>query len=188
MSSGRMQWMEMERILEIYEVNTTSKKNLQNCHNIYPGYFYRFQIQKERRMHSIRLRTSDAEWNRLKNAVLTFQGWVNNQTKFEDLNVSRTNHDLNFSSRLVLTGYSESYFKNFRFTSNEWFRICEILVFAYHDECGHPEVPLHGHVKFESGDTKAIYRCDDGQMKSIGIVFRDTGMDPSRFVRNNSFE
>jgi len=158
--------VEIVRIYQIYTGNTGNtwnRKNLNTYQNIYPGYIYRFQIEKERRLHSIRLRTSHDTWNSFKAAVLTFQGWNIDRSKLEDLNVSRTNHELNFSSSFVLTGYSESYHvKNLNFTSDNWFRIYEIVLFAYHDECGHPEVPLHGNVKFESGDTKAIYRCGDG--------------------------
>ena len=163
--------MEIVRILELNENNQT--KNLNTYLNIYPGYFYGFQIQKERRLHSIRLRTSQDTWNSFKKAVVIFQAWYNDPSKFEDFNVSRTNRQLNYSSSFVLTGYSESYnFKNFRFESNEWFRIYEIALFAYHDECGYPEVPLHGHVQFEPGDTKAIYLCDDGYHLASNISIR----------------
>jgi len=63
----------------------------------------------------------------------------------------------------VLTGYSKSYhFKDFQIKSNDWFYICEIVLFAYYDECGIPEVPLHGQVEYKPGDTEATYRCDDG--------------------------
>jgi Sushi repeat (SCR repeat) len=154
--------VEIVRIFELYEQYQRNTINLKNCQEIYSGYSYRFQIEKERRLHSIRLRTTYDTWNSLKKAELIFQGWIKDRYKFENLNVSRTDHELNFSSSLVLNGSSDIYLKSFRVTSNAWFRICEIVLLPYHDVCGHPEIPLHGNVAYKPGDAKAIYRCDDG--------------------------
>jgi Sushi repeat (SCR repeat) len=154
--------VEIERISDIFEETTMNSKDLKYCLYIESKYFYSFQIQKERRLHSIRLRTTFHNWNRLEKTVLTFYGRKNNPLKWENLNISRKNHELDFSSSLVLNGYSNYHFKKFSFASNIWIYICEIELIVYHDECGQPEVPLHGHVQFETDDTQAIYRCDDG--------------------------
>jgi Sushi repeat (SCR repeat) len=130
--------------------------------NIDSTFSYKFKIEKKRRLHSIHLRTTISYWNRLKNAALTFQGRKNVQSRWESLNVNRRNHERDFSSSFLLTGYSNNHFKCLSFTSNTWVSIYEILLFAYHDECGHPEVPLHGYVKYKPDDNEAIYRCDDG--------------------------
>jgi Sushi repeat (SCR repeat) len=156
--------VEIEKIYQIYEEYARSKMDLKSCPYIYPKYFYGFQIQKERRLHSIRLRTTHDDWYRLQNKDLTFQGRKNDQSKWENFNLDiGTSNELVFPSNPVLIDHSNSgHFKNIRLTPNTGAYICEIILFAYHDECGHPEVPLHGHVQFEPGEAKAIYRCDDG--------------------------
>jgi Sushi repeat (SCR repeat) len=155
--------VEMGRIYDIFDEVTRTVKDLKNCPYMETKYFYSFQIQKERRLRSIRLRTTFDNRNRLEAAVFTFQGRKNNKFKWENLNISRSNEELDSSLVVVLTIHSNSYhFKNFILTSNDWFRICEIVLFAYHDECGHPEVPLHCHVQFETDYTRATYRCDEG--------------------------
>jgi len=155
--------VEIIRISVIYEGNGWYPNDLRSgCRNIYTGYSYQFVIKKERRLHSIQIRTISF-WNNLKNAVLTFQGWKKDRSERENIKVTRTNHELNFSSSFALTDFSKSYhFKYFSFASNAWVYICEILLFAYHDECGHPEFPLNGRVQWKPDDTEAIYRCEDG--------------------------
>ena len=135
---------------------------LYTCQYIESGYSYIFEIGGERRLHRIQLRVESADWDRFKNAALSFQGLKNDQSKWENLDVTRTNHEIHSSSILVLNKYSNSYhLKKLIFKSNKWFRVCEIVLFSYHDECGHPEVPLNGRVQWKPDDTKATYRCDD---------------------------
>ena len=164
--------VEIVQIFQIYENKTRNTKNLKNCQKINSGYFYRFEIEKERRLHSIRLRTAADDWNSFENAALTIKGRKNDQSQWEHLDVTRTN--LVPYPSFAFTDYSKNYyFKHFILTSNNWsFKICEIVLFAYLDECGHPEVPLHGHVHFEPGDTKATYRCDDGYHLASNISNR----------------
>ena len=167
--------VEIKPISELYGSNA-SLIDLSRCQEIKSGYSYKFEIEKERRLHSIPVRAATFDWNSFKNAALTIEGRKNDQSKWELLNVTRTNLVPDSNSSFVLTGYSKNYFKlfkNFRLTSNNWsFYICKITLFAYHDECGHPEAPLHGHVQFEPGDTKATYRCDDGYQLNVPYDIR----------------
>ena len=155
--------VEIKWISEFYESNVYLRALRSGCQYIDPRYSYRFEIEKERRLHSIRVKAVAKDWNSFENAALTIEGRKNDQSKWENLVVTRTNLVPHSSSSFVLTGYLKNYpFKNFLLTSNNWsFYICEIVLLVYHDECGHPEVPLNGRVQWKPDDTKATYRCDD---------------------------
>jgi Sushi repeat (SCR repeat) len=155
--------VEIVNISRIFEKETRNTKDFRSgCQIINNTNFYKFQIEKERRLHSIRLRTTSADWQYFERAVFTFEGWNNDQSKWKKLNIHRANREHDFSANLVLNKYSIYRYKTLSFTFNIWVVICEIRLFAYHEECGRPEIPLHGHVQLESDDTKAIYWCDDG--------------------------
>jgi Sushi repeat (SCR repeat) len=188
--------VEIMRISVITEGNAWSPKDLKSgCQYINTGYSYQFEIEEERRLHSIHIRTTISYWNHLKKAALTFQGRKKDRSERENLKVTRTNHELNFSSSFVLTDFSKSYhFKYFSFASNAWVYICEIVLFAYHDECGHPEVPLNGRVQWKPDDTEAIYRCEDGYQLDSNYSTRHciqgqwNGSQPICIRLNNFFD
>jgi Sushi repeat (SCR repeat) len=168
--------VEMKRIHKIYE---NKKENIIflgcDCQYIHSGHTYQFEIEEEWPLHSFYLRIKNDSWNAFKNAVLTLKGRKNDQSEWKNFKVTQKNFDIRFSSNLVLTNYSRSsknHWKDFLFTSNYRFEICKIVLLAYHDECGHPEVPLHGNVAFNPGDTEAIYWCDDGYQLSAPYDIR----------------
>ena len=74
---------------------------------------------------------------------------------------------LNSSGFFLIMGQetAESKWKSVLVTINsnmEGVQLCEIEIFALADQCGHPEIPLNGHVQWKSSDLTAIYNCNPG--------------------------
>ena len=114
--------VEIKPISKLYGSNA-SLIDLSRCQEIKSGCSYKFEIEKERRLHSIPVRAATFDWNSFKNAALTIEGRKNDQSKWELLNVTRTNLVPDSNSSFVLTGYSKNYFKLFKI-SGLWIRIC----------------------------------------------------------------
>jgi Sushi repeat (SCR repeat) len=167
--------VEIKRINKIYEGRFKLNLN-RKCHDVEPGKVYKFKMENGRRLHAIRLTIEPRYWDQpqLFDPLFSIRGRV---TEWQNLTGNWINHGyVHFtvhSSILELTDDQKNvYFQRIELVSKAEIYICKIELMTYHDECGHPEVPLNGSVKWNLGNTEAIYRCDDGYQLSAPYDIR----------------
>ena len=127
-----------------------------------------------RRLHGIQFTAINDPCFKLENMAWTIEGQRTDQSGWEYLRIERTEFYHTREHRMILVYFDGSiYFKNLRLFINHFhFQVCNVELLVFHDECGHPEVPLNGWVQWNPGDTEAIYRCDDGYRLNVPSATR----------------
>ena len=162
------------RINRIYKGKDNLNLN-KKCQDVEPGKAYKFKMENGRRLHAIRLTIEPRYWDQpqLFDPLFSIKGRVSEwQNLIGTWNNNEHNHGyVHFtvhSSILELTDHQKNvYFQKIMLVSKAEIYICKIELMTYHDECGHPEVPLNGRVQWNPGDTEAIYWCDDGYQLNV---------------------
>jgi len=132
-----------------------------NCKWVYPAEVYSAKIKVSRRLYAVRLKGSRGYWSSLRDADWKIK-YKKTERSLEELQIIRRDYDgTNNHITLVVSKYK--HLRELQFLSdfgNTY--LCGIEFLAYYDECGHPEVPLHGQVQWTPDDANATYRCDEG--------------------------
>ena len=133
-----------------------------------------FSIGVARRLYGIQLMVTKVFRFPMESIKWTVEGQRNDQSEWELLK-QRSSQSYRTDEHRNISIYFDSSVKHKKVRvsiGSFGVDICGIEVFAYYDECGHPEVPLNGRVQWNTGDTEAIYRCDDGYRLNVPSATR----------------
>jgi Sushi repeat (SCR repeat) len=123
---------------------------------------YSAKIKVSRRLYAIRLNGANDYRYSLRDSKWNIK-YIKSDWSFEELKNVRPNYD-EHNNHITLVIDKYQHLKEFQFLKDNigYTLICGIEILAYYDECGHPEVPLHGQVQWTPDDANATYRCDEG--------------------------
>ena len=111
------------------------------------------------RLYGIRLTTTRDLWPVFKSTFWSLEGQSDDQSQWERLRIVGTEtNDRNYGLLFILENQQK--LNKILVMSPARCAICVTELLTYHDDCGHPDVPVNG--KVEWNDTNAIYRCDEG--------------------------
>jgi Sushi repeat (SCR repeat) len=111
------------------------------------------------RLYGIRLTTTRDLWPVFVSTFWSLEGQSDDQPEWQKLRIVGTEiDDRNYGVLFILE--NEQKLIRVRFVSPASCAVCVTELLTYHDDCGHPEVPVNG--KVDWNDTNAIYRCGEG--------------------------
>ena len=140
-----------------------------NCRWVSKNQVFLAKIKVSRRLYAIRL-TGDRYCCSLRDSIWKIK-YKKPDGSLEELQIVRNDYDeRNKHITFVFNKYQ--YLKELQFSSIEHAYICGIKFLAYYDECGHPEVPLHGQVQWIPDNVNATYRCDEGYHLEANVSTR----------------
>jgi Sushi repeat (SCR repeat) len=141
------------------------------CRWVYPDVAFSAKIKASRRLYAISFKRYDGYWNSLRDSIWKIK-YKKPDESLEELQIVREDYDER-THHITLVVNKHQHLKELQFSSNIGYTyICGIEFLANYDECGHPELPLHGHVQWTPDDANTTYRCDEGYHLESNVATR----------------